>query len=95
MDPATLRRFGAVCPADLVRRSKAESRARNLPAPMPLITDTIDLWLPPRIVEALHAHGKQLRVPHEVDGSRGQFRAPRTACLLKASSDYEARLNAA
>ncbi|KVV44116.1 hypothetical protein WK81_13645 [Burkholderia ubonensis] len=66
---------------------------------MPLITDTIDLWLPPRIVEALHAHGivprEPLRVPHEVDGSRGQFRAPRTACLLKASSDYEARLNAA
>ncbi|KVN60763.1 integrase [Burkholderia ubonensis] len=118
---------------------------------MPLITDTIDLWLPPRIVEALHTHGirtladltvriprrrcwwsaiaglgvagarrieaffaahpalserartlivaarpagivprEQLRVPHEVDGSRGQFRAPRTACLLKASSDYEA-----
>lgn len=156
MDPATLRRFGAVCPADLARRSKAESRARNLPAPMPLITDTIDLWLPPRIVEALHAHGirtladltvwiprrrcwwsaiaglgvagarrieaffaahpalseraralivaapsggivpwEQLRVPHEVDGSRGQFRAPRTACPLKASNDYEARLNAA
>ncbi|MCA7954556.1 site-specific integrase, partial [Burkholderia seminalis] len=33
---------------------------------------------------------EQLRVPHEVDGSRGQFRAPRTACLLSASNDYEA-----
>lgn len=124
---------------------------RNLPAPAPLITDAVDLWLPPRIVEALHAHGlrtladltvriprrrrwwsaiaglgvasarrieaffaahpslteraralivaapsggimpwEQLRVPHEVDGSRGQFRAPRTACLLNAPNDYEA-----
>ncbi|AJX84168.1 phage integrase family protein [Burkholderia pseudomallei 7894] len=33
---------------------------------------------------------EQLRVPHEVDGSHGQFRAPRTACLLNASNDYEA-----
>lgn len=33
---------------------------------------------------------EQLRVPHEVDGSRGQFRAPRAACLLNASNDYEA-----
>ncbi|CAB3803772.1 Tyrosine recombinase XerC [Paraburkholderia caffeinitolerans] len=33
---------------------------------------------------------EQLRVPHEVDGSRGQFRAPQSACLLKASNDYEA-----
>ncbi|KVZ70486.1 integrase, partial [Burkholderia ubonensis] len=33
---------------------------------------------------------EQLRVPHEVDGSRGQFRAPESACLLKASNDYEA-----
>ncbi|KWF80478.1 integrase [Burkholderia diffusa] len=33
---------------------------------------------------------EQLRVPHEVDGSRGQFRAPEGACLLKASNDYEA-----
>ncbi|WP_175887262.1 phage integrase family protein [Burkholderia contaminans] len=33
---------------------------------------------------------EQLRVPHEVDGSQGQFRAPRAACLLNASNDYEA-----
>ncbi|HDR8909192.1 site-specific integrase [Burkholderia multivorans] len=33
---------------------------------------------------------EQLRVPHEVDGSRGQFRAPKDGCLLKASNDYEA-----
>jgi len=33
---------------------------------------------------------EQLRVPREVDGSRGQFRAPANACLLKASNDYEA-----
>ncbi|WP_322027125.1 site-specific integrase [Burkholderia sp. BCC1977] len=33
---------------------------------------------------------EQLHVPHEVDGSRGQFRAPQHVCLLKASNDYEA-----
>ncbi|WP_396333936.1 phage integrase family protein [Burkholderia anthina] len=33
---------------------------------------------------------EQLRVPHDVDGSHGQFRAPRAACLLNASNDYEA-----
>jgi len=33
---------------------------------------------------------EQLRVPHEVDGSHGLFRAPRAACLLNASNDYEA-----
>lgn len=31
-----------------------------------------------------------LRVPAELDGSRGQFRAPQEACLLNASNDYEA-----
>ncbi|MFP3526872.1 phage integrase family protein, partial [Pantoea sp. SIMBA_072] len=30
---------------------------RNLPVPVPLITDAVEMWLPPRIVEALHAHG--------------------------------------
>ncbi|MBN3788948.1 phage integrase family protein [Burkholderia sp. Ac-20353] len=33
---------------------------------------------------------EQLRVPHEVDGSLGQFRAPPHVCMLKASNDYEA-----
>lgn len=33
---------------------------------------------------------EQLRVPHEVDGSCGQFRAPPHVCLLSASNDYEA-----
>ncbi|KVR07206.1 integrase, partial [Burkholderia ubonensis] len=33
---------------------------------------------------------EQLRLPHEVDGSRGSFRAPRDACTLKATNDYEA-----
>ncbi|WP_175924236.1 phage integrase family protein [Burkholderia latens] len=33
---------------------------------------------------------EQLRVPHDVDGSRGQFRAPLNACLLNASNDYQA-----
>ncbi|WP_071333830.1 site-specific integrase [Burkholderia contaminans] len=131
--------------------TRAIEALRNLPMPTPLIIDPIEQWLPPRVVEALHAHGvrtladltvripqrrrwwsviaglgvagarrieaffaahpeltqraralivaaqprtiapwEQLRVPHEVDGSRGQFRAPRTACLLNASNDYEA-----
>ncbi|MCX5542089.1 site-specific integrase [Paraburkholderia sp. CNPSo 3076] len=124
---------------------------RSLPMLTPLITDALELWLPPRIVSALHAHGirtladltvriprrrrwwtaiaglgvagarrieaffaahpalteraraliaaapsgnivpwEQLRVPHAVDGSQGQFRAPQAACLLNASNDYEA-----
>lgn len=33
---------------------------------------------------------EQLRVPREVDGSHGQFRAPQHVCLLKASNDYQA-----
>ncbi|HDR8860313.1 TPA: site-specific integrase [Burkholderia territorii] len=33
---------------------------------------------------------EQLRVPHDVDGSQGQFRAPQATCLLNASNDYEA-----
>ena len=33
---------------------------------------------------------ERLRVPHEVDGSHGSFRAPRQACALDANNDYEA-----
>ena len=33
---------------------------------------------------------EQLRLPHEVDGSQGQFRAPRETCVLTADNDYEA-----
>lgn len=33
---------------------------------------------------------EQLRVPHEVDGSHGSFRAPRRACALDANNDYDA-----
>lgn len=33
---------------------------------------------------------EQLRLPHEVDGSQGTFRAPRDACTLNAANDYEA-----
>ncbi|MEX3973798.1 phage integrase family protein [Paraburkholderia caribensis] len=33
---------------------------------------------------------ERLWVPHEVDGSRGTFRAPRRACTLDAGNDYEA-----
>jgi site-specific recombinase XerD len=31
-----------------------------------------------------------LKLPHEVDGSEGTFRAPRATCTLDASNDYEA-----
>lgn len=33
---------------------------------------------------------EQLRLPHEVEGSQGQFRAPRDTCVLIADNDYEA-----
>ena len=33
---------------------------------------------------------EQLRLPNEVDGSEGQFRAPRETCVLTADNDYEA-----
>lgn len=33
---------------------------------------------------------EHLRLPHEVDGSSGTFRAPRQTCTLGASNDYEA-----
>lgn len=133
------------------RVARAIEILRSLPVPLPSITDEIEMWLPPRVVAALHAHDirtladltvriprrrrwwsaiaglgvagarrietffaahptltkraraliaaapsgnivpwEQLRVPHEVDGSRGQFRAPQAACLLNASNDYEA-----
>ncbi|MEX3639714.1 phage integrase family protein [Paraburkholderia sp. BR14320] len=33
---------------------------------------------------------EELRLPHEVDGSQGSFRAPRNACTLNVTNDYEA-----
>lgn len=33
---------------------------------------------------------ERLSVPHEVDGSRGTFRAPKATCTLDANNDYEA-----
>ena len=33
---------------------------------------------------------ERLRLPHEVDGSQGTFRAPRATCTLSAANDYEA-----
>lgn len=33
---------------------------------------------------------EQLRLPHEVDGSKGRFRASRDTCMLKAANDHEA-----
>ena len=33
---------------------------------------------------------ESLRLPHEIDGSAGAFRAPRATCTLTADNDYEA-----
>jgi site-specific recombinase XerD len=33
---------------------------------------------------------ERIHLPHEVDGSRGTFRAPRPMCTLEAGNDYEA-----
>jgi site-specific recombinase XerD len=33
---------------------------------------------------------ERIVVPHDVDGSRGSFRAPRAACVLRADNDYHA-----
>ena len=33
---------------------------------------------------------ENIRVPHEVDGSRGAFRAPKSMCALEANNDYQA-----
>ena len=33
---------------------------------------------------------ERIVVPHEVDGSKGAFRAPRASCTLRADNDYEA-----
>jgi len=142
-------------PTERHGRAGAVERAigtlRSLPAPRPQIADDVALWLAPRTVKALHAHGirtladltvriprrrqwwtrikglgatgaqaieaffaahpalteraralitvaqpagivpwEQLRLPHEVDGSHGAFRAPREACTLAATNDHEA-----
>jgi site-specific recombinase XerD len=142
-------------PTQRHHRAGAVERAiealRALPAPQPQVSDDVTLWLAPRTVKALHAHGihtladltvriprrrqwwtkikglgatgaqaveaffaaypalterartlitvaqqsgivpwEQLRLPHEVDGSLGAFRAPRDACALNSTNDYEA-----
>ncbi|AVA33665.1 phage integrase family protein [Cupriavidus metallidurans] len=33
---------------------------------------------------------EQIRLPHELDGARGSYRAPRQMCTLDAGNDYEA-----
>jgi site-specific recombinase XerD len=33
---------------------------------------------------------EQIRLPHEIDGSRGAFRPPRQMCTLDANNDYDA-----
>ncbi|TDY16747.1 site-specific recombinase XerD [Paraburkholderia sp. BL6665CI2N2] len=33
---------------------------------------------------------ESIRLPHEVDGSRGAFRAPKPMCVLEADNDYQA-----
>ncbi len=124
---------------------------RHLPAPVPLVTDDVDRWLPARAARAIRAHGfktlaeltvriprrrrwwtavaglgatgarqvesffaghphltqqaralvpigaqhdvvpwERLRVPDEVSGSRGAFRAPKATCTLDANNDYQA-----
>lgn len=124
---------------------------RQLPEPMPLITDELARWLPARAGTAMNAHGlktladltvrvprrrqwwkavpglgatsarqveaffashpeltekarslleveqrhevvpwEQIRLPAELDGSRGRFRAPVGTSTLDASNDYEA-----
>ncbi|WP_069263876.1 phage integrase family protein [Paraburkholderia nodosa] len=128
--------------------SRAIETLRRLPLPLPALADPVSMWLPPRIVTALMAHGlhtiadlvvrirfrhrwwepvrglgaagashieaflaahsdlgerayaalaasplapwETLRVPEALNGTRGQFRAPQTACLLNATNDYEA-----
>ncbi|MDQ0138955.1 site-specific integrase [Cupriavidus necator] len=130
---------------------QAIEQLRTLPPPAPAISDDIGLWLAPRTVAALRAHGidtlaaltvrvprrrrwwaaipglgaagarqveaffarhpqlteraralvaqsprgvvvpwEQLRLPQQVDGSQGQFRAPRETCTLNADNDYAA-----
>ncbi|WP_454805404.1 phage integrase family protein [Paraburkholderia fungorum] len=138
-----------------LREAKAVADAievlRYARMPTPKISDDIGIWLPPRAVATLHAHGistlsdltvriprrrqwwkaipglgagsarrieaffaaypelseraraliavalassivpwEQLRLPHEVDGSAGAYRAPRATCTLDADNDYQA-----
>ena len=131
--------------------AKAIDELRSASPPVPLIGDDVDLWLSPRAVSALRAHGiktlaaltvriprrrrwwasipglgatgahqiesffaahpdlterardlvavsaplgivplETLRLPHEIDGSCGTFRAPKASCALSARNDYEA-----
>jgi site-specific recombinase XerD len=141
--------------AERIRHGRAVDAAieqlRRAPEPQPFIGDTLERWLPPRIVDALRARGlrtladltvrvprrrrwwmgipglgqagarvveaffaghpeltdraralvvretpqdvvpwERLRVPQQVDGSQGMFRAPRASCFLAADNDYEA-----
>ncbi|WP_137860684.1 MULTISPECIES: phage integrase family protein [Variovorax] len=46
--------------------------------------------LVPAIAQGDVAPWERLCVPHQVDGSRGSFRAPPATCVLGASNDYEA-----
>ena len=45
----------------------------------------VPVGMPPDVVP-----WERLYVPHEVDGSRGAFRAPPATCILGAGNDYEA-----
>lgn len=143
--PASVRlhRAGAV--------TAAIDELRGLSAPLPLVTDAIERWLPRRLAQPMLEHGlrtladltvriprrrrwwtavpglgatgasqveaffashpsltaqarallpvtlqqdvvplERLRVPGDVDGSRGAFRAPPATCILGAGNDYEA-----
>ncbi|MGX6566733.1 phage integrase family protein, partial [Cupriavidus necator] len=150
-----LARLFEIAAAERAEQGRAADQAiellRALPAPTPAISDDIGLWLAPRTVAALRAHGidtlaaltvrvprrrrwwaaipglgaagarqveaffarhpqlteraralvaqaprglvvpwEQLRLPHDIDGSQGQFRAPRQTCTLNADNDYAA-----
>lgn len=120
-----------------------------VPLPQPLVSDTVESWLPSRVIPVLHRYGirtladltvrvprrrrwwlaipglgersarrieaffiaypalteraralivmeavspvapwESIRVPHEVDGSSGIFRAPKQLCALEADNDW-------
>lgn len=54
----------------------------------PRLTERARALVPSQLQEV--APWEHLTVPHDVDGSRGAFRAPRATCTLEASNDYQA-----
>ncbi len=61
----------------------------------PALTERARALIAANALEASSAAGaivpwEQLRLPHEVNGSAGAFRAPRATCTLDADNDYSA-----